>query len=69
MSDEEKQEKMNNIMKEFIMQQLEFNKLYKELKPEDQLHVLDEFNYQIKVICDVIKDILDKRETGDEHEN
>ena len=66
MTDEEKQEKMNNIMKEFIIQQLEFNKLYKELNPEDQLNVLDEFNYQIKVICDEIKNILDK---GEENEN
>ena len=66
MSDEEKQEKMNNIMKEFIIQQLEFNKLYKELNPEDQLNVLDEFNYQIKVICDEIKNILDR---GKENEN
>ena len=66
MSDEEKQEKMNNIMKEFIIQQLEFNKLYKELNPEDQLNVLDEFNYQIKVICNEIKNILDK---GEENEN
>lgn len=66
MSDEEKQEKMNNIMKEFIIQQLEFNKLYKELNPEDQLNVLDEFNYQIKVICNEIKNILDK---GGENEN
>ena len=66
MSDEEKQEKMNNVMKEFIIQQLEFNKLYKELNPEDQLNVLDEFNYQIKVICDEIKNILDK---GEENEN
>lgn len=66
MTDEEKQEKMNNIMKEFIIQQLEFNKLYKELKPEDQITVLDEFNYQIKVICNEIKNILDK---GEENEN
>lgn len=66
MSDEEKQEKMNNIMKEFIIQQIEFNKLYQELNPEDQLNVLDEFNYQIKVICDEIKEILGK---GEENEN
>lgn len=66
MNDEEKQEKMNNIMKEFIIQQLEFNKLYKELNPEDQINVLDEFNYQIKVICNEIKNILDK---GEENEN
>lgn len=66
MSNEEMQEKMNNIMREFIIQQLEFNKLYKELKPEDQLNVLDEFNYQIKVICNEIKNILDK---GEENEN
>lgn len=66
MTDEEKQEKMNNVMKEFIIQQLEFNKLYKELNPEDQLNVLDEFNYQIKVICNEIKNILDK---GEENEN
>lgn len=66
MSDEEKQEKMNNVMKEFIIQQLELNKLYKELNPEDQLNVLDEFNYQIKVICNEIKNILDK---GEENEN
>ena len=66
MTDEEKQEKINNIMKEFIIQQLEFNKLYKELKPEDQITVLDEFNYQIKVICNEIKNILDK---GEENEN
>ncbi len=66
MTDEEKQEKMNNIMKEFIIQQLEFNKLYKELNPEDQINVLDEFNYQIKVICNEIKNILDK---GEENEN
>lgn len=62
MTDEEKQEKMNNIMKEFIIQQLEFNKLYKELNSEDQINVLDEFNYQIKVICNEIKNILDKGE-------
>lgn len=66
MTNEEKQEKMNNIMKEFIIQQIEFNKLYKELNPEDQLNVLDEFNYQIKVICNEIKNILDK---GEENEN
>lgn len=66
MSDEEKQEKMNNIMKEFIIQQIEFNKLYQELNPEDQLNVLDEFNYQIKVICDEIKEILG---IGEENEN
>lgn len=66
MSDEEKQEKMNNIMREFIIQQIEFNKLYKELNPEDQLNVLDEFNYQIKVICNEIKNILGK---GEENEN
>lgn len=66
MTDEEKQEKMNNVMKEFIIQQLEFNKLYKELNPEDQLNVLDEFNYQIKVICNEIKNILNK---GEENEN
>lgn len=66
MTDEEKQEKMNNIMKEFIIQQLEFNKLYKELNSEDQINVLDEFNYQIKVICNEIKNILDK---GEENEN
>lgn len=66
MSDEEKQEKMNNIMREFIIQQIEFNKLYKELNLEDQINVLDEFNYQIKVICNEIKNILGK---GEENEN
>lgn len=69
MNDEQINEKMNNIMKEFIKEQIEMNKLYKELDPEEQINVLDEFNYQIKVINNKIKDILDKRGTGDKNEN
>ena len=60
MNKKEFKEKLNKNMQEFVKEQLIFNELYKKLDKEDQIDILDEYNYQLKYINGTIQDLLDK---------
>lgn len=56
---EEINEKVNELLKDFVKEQILFNKWYQYLIVEDQIAVLDEYNYQLKCMNEHIKDILE----------
>ena len=56
---EEINEKVNDLLKDFVKEQILFNKWYQYLIVEDQIDVLDEYNYQLKCMNEHIKDILE----------
>lgn len=58
MNKKEFKEKLNKNMQEFVKEQLIFNELYKKLNKEDQIDILDEYNYQLKYINGTVQDLL-----------
>lgn len=65
---EEINEKVNELLKDFVKEQILFNKWYQYLIVEDQIAVLDEYNYQLKCMNEHIKDILENNYIKEEED-